>query len=450
MPVLRALRQAEFGGVLFVVAAVMLGAWPAVAGLDGPGLHWMDGVAPVVSLATIAGLALLSVHLLRERWLLRRVAAEARTKTDGGDVAAWHGQDRNGLVGDLAGAVADLAALADRSARAAQSARQADTDRLLLDRALETLVDEFRSAVEDGLGNARVHVDEVSSSAAELTDLASAFARHTKTAVKVAEDAQEHARTASRATEELSMAISEIDGQVIRARRAVEQAGVATRQTATTIASLVERAQVIDDVLHLIQDIAAQTNLLALNATIEAVRAGDAGRGFGVVAAEVKHLATQTARATERIAGQISAIHQATTEAVAAAESIARRMEEVDGFTASIAVAVQQQSLASNEISGSVAMTAEATAQAAVGLLQLNRTVWKTEASASATKQSAGGAVEQARRLHGVIEDFLRAVAGMQNRPPEVIDGRADQAAAAGVRGSIPAERPGSRTPAGR
>ena len=62
----------------------------------------------------------------------------------------------------------------------------------------------------------------------------------------------------------------------------------------------------------LINDIASQTNLLALNATIEAARAGDAGKGFAVVASEVKSLATQTGKATEEIASQISEIQDAT------------------------------------------------------------------------------------------------------------------------------------------
>ncbi len=83
-------------------------------------------------------------------------------------------------------------------------------------------------------------------------------------------------------------------------------------RTGAVIRELSQAAARIGDFIGLISNIASQTNLLALNATIEAARAGDAGKGFSVVASEVKELASQTAKATDEIESQISAI-QATT-----------------------------------------------------------------------------------------------------------------------------------------
>ena len=95
-------------------------------------------------------------------------------------------------------------------------------------------------------------------------------------------------------------------------------------QTDERIGQLSRAAQQIGEVVKLITAIAEQTNLLALNATIEAARAGEAGRGFAVVASEVKSLASQTAKATDEISCHISGIQSATQDSVNAIKETAR------------------------------------------------------------------------------------------------------------------------------
>src|SRR5205807_3727615 len=130
--------------------------------------------------------------------------------------------------------------------------------------------------------------------------------------------ASANVQSVASATEEMTSSVNEISRQVQESSRIASEAVKQAQQTDGRINALSQAAGRIGDVVKLITAIAEQTNLLALNATIEAARAGEAGRGFAVVASEVKALASQTAKATEEISTQIGAMQSATNESVGA------------------------------------------------------------------------------------------------------------------------------------
>jgi methyl-accepting chemotaxis protein len=176
------------------------------------------------------------------------------------------------------------------------------------------------------------------------------------------------------------------------------------------VQGLVQAAAKIGDVVRLISDIAGQTNLLALNATIEAARAGEAGKGFAVVASEVKNLASQTAAATEEIAGQINAIRSTTEDAVTALRNIGATLERMNEVTTAIAGAVEQQGAATREIARSASQMAEGTGAVVRRIGDVQRAAGATGSAAHGMRQTSVELTQQANILRGKADQFLTSI----------------------------------------
>jgi methyl-accepting chemotaxis protein len=126
------------------------------------------------------------------------------------------------------------------------------------------------------------------------------------------------------------------------ASASLEQIAGSLSSTATVIDTLGQRSQEIGGIVSVITSIAEQTNLLALNAAIEAARAGEQGRGFAVVADEVRSLASRTRQATDEISGMISSIQQETSNAINTMQQGNALMQEGLSRNAKVAAALAQ------------------------------------------------------------------------------------------------------------
>ena len=171
---------------------------------------------------------------------------------------------------------------------------------------------------------------------------------------KAAEESSAALDGIATATEQFSGSIqqigSQIDGSATLSETAVERA----RSAAEHMERLDALATRVTGVVELITDVAEQTNLLALNATIEAARAGEAGKGFAVVASEVKNLANQSSHAAEEVIREIGEMQEMTREAVAFVRDISEKINEIDDGARLVANATREQTDAVNEISNRI------------------------------------------------------------------------------------------------
>jgi methyl-accepting chemotaxis protein len=197
---------------------------------------------------------------------------------------------------------------------------------------------------------------------------------------------------------------------VAQAAQVADRAAADGQRTNQTVEWLAAAAHKIGEVIDLINQIASQTNLLALNATIEAARAGEAGKGFAVVASEVKSLASQTAKATDEISAQISAIQAETQQVVGNIQGIRATIMEVNEISSSIAAAVEEQGAATKAIAFSVQEAASGTNQVSHNITGVTAATSETGGVAERVLQSSGRLTGKLQSLQTEVSTFLAGV----------------------------------------
>lgn len=285
-------------------------------------------------------------------------------------------------------------------ARQIDAERQAEIDRR---NAVVRFADEFDTAVGSVVEALFSEIGRTAETVAQLSQSAQASAAGSERIGGAASSVSEGIQTVASAAQELSASIGEIGRQVHKTRDIARLTRGQSSQTEERVSALSGTVETIGSIIDIITGIAEQTNLLALNATIEAARAGDAGKGFSVVASEVKALASQTTKATEDIRRNIDAVRDATRDAVDSVRMISSSINGLDESAGAIAAAIEEQNAATSEISRNTNVTAERT-------LAITRAIADVVRSVSGTDQSARQVEEFSTSMRGRSEEMRHEV----------------------------------------
>jgi len=268
----------------------------------------------------------------------------------------------------------------------------------------------FEDQVGGILGSVTKASAELGATAQQLAAAVEETSTQSTAVAAAAEQASANVQTVASAAEELSSTISEVTGQVANTAKEARNASDGANAAQTEVTELIRSIQMVEEVIAAINDVAEQTNLLALNATIEAARAGEAGKGFAVVASEVKGLANQTKRMTEEVQTKVDAVRGSSQGAVRAMNSIIHLVQRIDESTSAVAAAVEEQSAATSEISRNATEAASGTQEVTTNISGVQGAAAQTRDATQIVNSSAAALAGEASRLDEAVRRFLAEV----------------------------------------
>ncbi len=358
-----------------------------VAGFIGNGLMF---TVPIVIVA-VGGLVVLLRFMLGKP-LNSLIEMMKDIATGDGDLTKRVNLHRNDEIGRLAhwfdtflenihGIISDIAGVSREVASAA------------------TQIAASNEEMAAGLSNQQEQTQSASAAVEQLNEAAADIARQSADAAHQADSSRANAETGGKVVLDTVNEIKGIAGEVNESAKAVSLLG--------------QKGEEIGGVISVINDIADQTNLLALNAAIEAARAGEHGRGFAVVADEVRKLAERTTQATEEVSQSIREIQEETTRAVERIENGSKRMDKGVELATSAGESLQVIVESSKQLLGQVQTIAAAAEQQSASAAQIGENIQRVTAVSNESAMAAGQASEaaaelsrQSERMRSLVDRF--------------------------------------------
>ena len=363
------------------------------------------GLVGTIVCLIIVSILMAARNVMRDFGRLGRVMQKAADGSDGSETPFVDRKDEIGLM-----------------ARALQSFRRAEEDRRHLEQRLAqeadlrrqellaSLAGRFRTNIDGVVGGLDQASSQILALAGDMRQRVATSAQRIGEATSLSTGARQSSLELTTVAEMISLTVQNItesvaDSETLTRNVAMEAQGALRRAEA-----MASNARSIHGFTESISAIAAQTNLLALNATIEAARAGTAGRGFSVVANEVKALALQTEQATREITDQIAQILADTDDMVAAIGSIDKAIKALDRQNDTIGGIVENQQKAREEIATFTTRTASHCEQVNMRLSGITAMINETGEAARTMLAAAEALAGDTRKVAVDARTFVKEI----------------------------------------
>lgn len=323
-------------------------------------------------------------------------------------------QPKHSFKDEIADMIASLSVFKENAIEAQYARQEQEAQKIKAERqqkeAMLAMADNFEAGVGGMISSLAAASTELQSTAEGMKDISDQTEMASQTVASSSEESSASVNSVASAMEEMSASSSEIASQVSMTTTRSNDTAENAKRANETVDQLDTLVQNIGVVVESIQDIAEQTNLLALNATIEAARAGEAGKGFAVVADEVKKLANETGQKTEEISSQIGAIQTATGASVEAMQRIISNISEIDVSVSGVSAAIEEQNATTSEISRSIAEASQGAQQVSQIIGDVLRGAQETGTSADNVLEASTEVSQLSEKLKMSVDEFLDRV----------------------------------------
>ena len=357
----------------------------------------------------LALIVVAQILILEYRWLVRpivRIAAILQSEeASRGELAGF--APRRDEIGTFAQALIQHFRLVQRQQELASEQQAGLSERLSRQESLQKASLSFQERIAEIVQQLEGHAGRMSAASGNLVSISSEADARAGASAQSTERVSGHVDVVASSIRDIATTLTDVVGDAERTSAVAAAARSLVAAAKDDVGALTNAARAIEPVIGLIEDVANQTNLLALNATIEAARAGEMGRGFGVVAHEVKQLATRTARATEDVRSGLQGIAAASSRIVERVGKLVDSIEQVDAVASAIANSMRRQDANAQTITSNTARAAADVRDVAATVKDVATMIAQARQAADLVTRSSADLGQQAADLRAAVVRFI-------------------------------------------